>query len=144
MLRPISCIMNNLDHHTIEVFHDGDCPVCRLEIRFYDRIDRENRIRWSDILDLSDAELPEGKSRAELLGKFHVRELPAGVCSNWFVGVDAFARIWRELPGFRNFAGIFSVPGNRQLAKLAYLGFLRWQAAHRARRGAANRTSGRV
>lgn len=122
----------------IEVFHDGDCPICQLEIRFYDRIDRAGRIRWTDILELSAAELPPGKKRDELLGKFHVRDLPAKTGDHWFTGVDAFARIWRELPGFKWFAWIFSVPGIRQLAQLAYLGFLRWQAGHRATRQAAN------
>jgi len=125
--------------HTIEVLHDGDCPVCQLEIRFYNRIDRAGRIRWTDITGLSHAELPTGKSRDDLLGKFHVRNLPAtgGLATNadqWFIGVDAFARIWRELPGFKWFAWIFSVPGIRQLAQLAYLGFLRWQAQHRTKR----------
>ena len=113
----------------IEVFHDGDCPVCRLEIAFYRRIDRSGRIAWTDIVPLAVHELPEGKSRAELLGRFHVRDLDAP--DSWHVGVDAFARIWRTLPGFKWFAWIFAVPGIRQLAQLAYLGFIRWQARRR-------------
>lgn len=117
----------------IEVFHDGDCPVCRLEIAFYRRVDRAARIAWTDILALADADLPPGKSRADLLGRFHVRELGAVRGSDWHVGVDAFARIWRELPGFRLFHWIFAVPGIRQLAQIAYLGFIRWQARRRAR-----------
>jgi predicted DCC family thiol-disulfide oxidoreductase YuxK len=129
----------------IEVFHDGECPVCRLEIAFYRRVDREGRILWTDIVQLSDHELPAGKSRADLLGRFHVRELavaqgadpavpPAKPSSDWHVGVDAFARIWRALPGFKWFAWIFSVPGIRQLSQLAYLGFIRWQARRRVKR----------
>jgi predicted DCC family thiol-disulfide oxidoreductase YuxK len=114
----------------IEVFHDGDCPVCRLEIAFYRRIDRAGRILWTDIVQLADHELPPGKSRADLLGRFHVRDL-LSVPSQWHVGVDAFARIWRALPGFKWFAWIFSVPGIRQLAQVAYLGFIRWQARRR-------------
>jgi len=128
--------MNNTTKQTIQVFHDGDCPVCRLEIRFYDRIDRKNLIKWTDILDLTDADLPDGKTRSDLLGRFHVRDLQAGEKHDWHIGVDAFARIWRELPGFRYFAWIFSVPGIRQLAQLAYLGFIRWQAGQRKRRAA--------
>jgi len=124
---------------TLEVFHDGNCPVCRIEIRFYDRLDRKDRILWTDIISLGDEDLPRGKSRDALLGKFHVREI--GACeqqgekqADWFTGVDAFARIWRELPGFSYFSWIFSVPGIRQIAQIAYLGFLRWQAKDRARR----------
>ncbi len=118
----------------IEVFHDGDCPVCRIEVRFYGRIDKAGAIRWTDITSLADAALPYGKSRAELLGRFHVRELSPQAAGRWSIGVDAFARIWRELPVFRRFAWIFAVPGIRQLAQLFYLGFLRWQARDRARR----------
>jgi predicted DCC family thiol-disulfide oxidoreductase YuxK len=116
----------------IEVFHDGDCPVCRLEIAFYRRVDRTARIAWTDIVQLADHELPRGRTRADLLGRFHVRELGAARDSDWHVGVDAFARIWRELPGFRLFHWIFAVPGIRQLSQIAYLGFIRWQARRRA------------
>lgn len=118
----------------IEVFHDGDCPVCRREVQFYGRMDRAGRIRWTDITTLPDDGLPPGKSREELLGRFHVRDLRYAGKPVWHTGVDAFARIWRELPGLRHFAWVFRVPGIRQLAQLAYLGFLRWQAGHRARR----------
>jgi predicted DCC family thiol-disulfide oxidoreductase YuxK len=118
----------------LEVFHDGECPVCRMEVRYYRRLDKAGRIRWTDIVALADSELPAGKTRAELLGRFHARELRNSDDLSWHVGVDAFARIWRELPGFRYLAWIFAVPGIRQIAKLAYLGFLRWQARDRARR----------
>jgi predicted DCC family thiol-disulfide oxidoreductase YuxK len=118
----------------LEVFHDGECPVCRMEVRYYRRLDKAGRIRWTDIVALADSEMPAGKTRAELLGRFHARELHNSDDSGWHVGVDAFARIWRELPGFRYLAWIFAVPGIRQIAKLAYLGFLRWQARDRARR----------
>jgi predicted DCC family thiol-disulfide oxidoreductase YuxK len=118
----------------LEVFFDGECPVCRMEVRFYRRLDKAGRIRWTDIVAVEDGDLPAGKTRAELLGRFHARELRGDGDKGWHVGVDAFARIWRALPGFRRFAWIFSVPGIRQAAKLAYLGFLRWQASDRARR----------
>ena len=118
----------------LEVFHDGGCPVCCLEIDFYDRLDKSGRIRWTDILDIPEKDLPAGKSRETLLGKFHVRDLPPSEGSDWHIGIDAFSRIWRELPGFRYFAWLFRVPLLRQLAHSAYLGFLRWQAWHRSSR----------
>ncbi|WP_306119589.1 MULTISPECIES: DUF393 domain-containing protein [unclassified Roseitalea] len=116
----------------IEVFYDGGCPVCRMEVGYFDRHDRAGTIDWIDITGLADAELPPAKSRQELLGRFHVRERG---CDRWHVGVDAFARIWRQLPVWRRFAFVFGVPGFRQLAELGYRVFLRWQRWHRARRG---------
>lgn len=131
--------MTTLDHHTagsvaatapaIDVFYDGGCPICRIEVAYYGRIDRRDSIRWIDITQLTDAELPRGKTRDELLGRFHVRDH-----GGWHIGVDAFARIWRQLPVWRRFAFIFGVPGLRQIAELGYRGFLRWQRWHRARR----------
>jgi predicted DCC family thiol-disulfide oxidoreductase YuxK len=115
----------------IDVFFDGGCPVCRLEVGYYRRIDRAGAVRWVDIESLNDSELPAGKSREMLLGRFHVRDRADG---GWHVGVDAFARIWRALPVWRRFAFVFSVPGLRQLAEIGYRGFLRWQRWHRARR----------
>lgn len=115
----------------IDVFYDSGCPVCRIEVGYYSRIDRADAVRWIDIEALDDAELPAGKTREELLGRFHVRDLADG---HWHVGVDAFARIWRVLPVWRRFAFVFAVPGLRQLAEIGYRGFLRWQRWHRGRR----------
>lgn len=50
------------------------------------------------------------------------------------MGVDAFAAIWQELPGLKWFAFVFRLPVIRPLAQIAYLGFLKWQRHHRARR----------
>lgn len=115
----------------LSVWYDGDCPVCRQEVALYSRIDRQGRIDWIDIVALTDRQLPEGKSRADLLGKFHAREDNGA----WQIGVDAFAAIWEKLPGLRWGAFLFRTPLIRQIAQLAYLGFLKWQRRHRARRG---------
>ena len=118
----------------LSVWYDGDCPVCRQEVALYSRIDRHNRIKWIDILALTDRQLPEGKSRADLLGRFHARQNDGP----WQTGVDAFAAIWEKLPGLRWGAFLFRTPLIRQAAQLAYLGFLRWQRRHRARRERAS------
>lgn len=114
----------------IEVFYDGDCPICRMEVNWYERMDKRDSISWLDITKFADRELPNDKSREELLGKFHVRDADG----NWFIGVDAFARIWRNLPYLNRGALLFSVPGIRGLTEVAYRGFLKWQRWHRRRR----------
>ncbi|MDP2119491.1 MAG: DUF393 domain-containing protein [Hoeflea sp.] len=118
----------------LSVWYDGECPVCRQEVTLYRRIDRENQIDWIDIVALTDAQLPAGKSRADLLGRFHARQDDGP----WQVGVDAFAAIWGKLPGLKWGAFLFRTPLIRQAAQLAYLGFLRWQRRHRARRAQIN------
>lgn len=122
----------------IEVFYDGDCPVCRWEVRLYDRMDQRGAVLWTDIGALAPDDLPPGKTQADLLGRFHVRDVATqdhgGPQEPWFIGVDAFARIWRVLPGLRYIAGLFRVPGIRQLTMVAYRLFLKWQGWHRRRR----------
>jgi predicted DCC family thiol-disulfide oxidoreductase YuxK len=122
----------------LSVWYDGDCPVCRQEVALYRRIDREHRIDWIDIGALADHQLPPGKSRDDLLGRFHARadHDKLGAEGGYDIGVDAFAAIWRRLPLLNRLAFLFRTPGIRQLAKLGYLGFLRWQRGHRARRNA--------
>lgn len=116
--------------NTINVFYDGGCPICCMEVDWYRRLDRSGAIVWTDILELRHDQLPDAKTREELLGKFHV--LDDG--GSWYVGVDAFGRIWRNLPVLNRFAFLFSLPVIRQIAELGYRGFLRWQRWHRARR----------
>jgi len=118
---------------TIQVFYDGDCPVCQLEVDLYRRFGDGSSIEWIDIVALSDAQLPAGKNRQSLLNRFHVLDAD----DDWHIGVDAFARIWRQLPGFRHFAFLFAVPGLRQITELCYRGFLRWQRWHRANKRTA-------
>lgn len=119
---------------TTQVFYDGGCPICRMEVNLYERQDKAGRVEWIDIEKLSDMQLPTGKTRDELLGRFHVRQING---DQWHIGVDAFAAIWRQLPRWRHFAFVFAVPGLRQLAQIGYRLFLRWQRWHRARRSLA-------
>lgn len=114
----------------LSVWYDGDCPVCRQEVALYRRIDRDDLITWIDIVALADNELPVGKTRQDLLGKFHARAADGP----WQIGVDAFAAIWQRLPVLKWFAFVFRLPIIRQIAQIAYLGFLKWQRHHRARR----------
>ncbi len=116
-----------MEKPSIEVFYDGNCPVCRLEVELYQKFGDLTAIKWVNIVSLEDHLLPDGKDRDELLNRFHVRDER----SDWHIGVDAFARIWRQLPVLRHIAFVFRVPGLRQLAQLGYLGFLRWQRWHR-------------
>ncbi|MEQ8482238.1 MAG: DUF393 domain-containing protein [Hoeflea sp.] len=133
-----SAEMNPFGVRPLTVWYDEECPVCRQEVALYRRMDRHGLIDWVEIGGLDDAELPHGKTREDLLGRFHT--LPTGSNTTdgdeYMIGVDAFAAIWRRLPWLRRIAFLFHTPGIRQAVKLAYLGFLRWQRRHRARRAA--------
>ena len=124
----------------LDVFFDGDCPICRFEVAAYKRWDRDGLIVWQDITRLSDAQLPTNRSRDQLLGKFHTVDAEG----TWHIGVDAFSAIWKRLPVFKNIAWIFHTPVLRQIAELAYRGFLRWQSRNRRKRLQSDVNSGSV
>jgi predicted DCC family thiol-disulfide oxidoreductase YuxK len=112
-------------------FYDGGCPVCRMEVRHYQRIGGD-AVEWVDVCSLDDAALAkasDGKSRHDLLGAMHVRD-----GDQWQIGVAAFPALWRKMPGWRHFTWVFKVPGVTMLAELSYKGFLAWQRWHRKHR----------
>ena len=88
------------------VYHDGSCPVCRLEIGRYRRSAGAKRI---DFVDVSDPETDPGPDlpREDAMGRFHVR-LPSGELKS---GASAFVQVWRVLTYWRPAAIIASLPG---------------------------------
>lgn len=112
-------------------FYDGGCPVCRIEVRHYQRIGGD-AVEWVDVCTLDDsalADATDGKSRDELLGAMHVRE-----GGQWQIGVAAFPALWAKMPVWKRFTWIFKLPGVTPLAELSYKVFLAWQRWHRAKR----------
>ena len=77
----------------LEVWFDGDCPLCRREIAVMRRLDRRGAITFIDVAS-GDGFCPI--DRAELLARFHARE--GGVMLS---GAAAFAAMWRAIPLLR-------------------------------------------
>lgn len=77
----------------IEVFFDGECPLCRREIEYLKKRDKAARIRFTDLAsaDFSAAEV--GKTTAELMAQIHGR-LPNG---QWLTGVEVFRRLYAAI-----------------------------------------------
>jgi hypothetical protein len=74
----------------IQVFYDGDCPLCRREIAALRRMDRRSRILFTDIAASDFCPEAHGKSMSELMDQIHGR-LPDG---SWVVGVEVFRRLY--------------------------------------------------
>lgn len=74
----------------IEVWFDGDCPLCRREIALMRRLDRRGAIAFTDVAD-GQGICPV--DRAALLARFHARE--DGMMLS---GAAAFAAMWRAIP----------------------------------------------
>lgn len=105
----------------LTVFYDGACPLCRSEIGVYRDCRGAERVAFVDVSALPPgATVAEGLDQATALARFHVRK-PDGTLASGAVG---FGQLWLTLPGWRWLGHLVLLPGIRQLAELAYRGFL--------------------
>ncbi|CAD79100.1 MAG TPA: DUF393 domain-containing protein [Rhodopirellula baltica] len=76
--------------HKVEVFYDGECPLCLREIKLLKWLDRKNRIQFTDIAadDFNAAEYE--KTPAQFMDEIHGR-LPDG---QWIIGVEVFRQLY--------------------------------------------------
>jgi predicted DCC family thiol-disulfide oxidoreductase YuxK len=109
---------------SVEVFYDGDCPLCMREIRMLMRKDRANRIVFTDIAAPDFDASAYGTTYAELMERIKGR-LPDGT---WIEGVEVFRQLYRAV-GFGWLVAITRLPGLSHLLSLGYRAF----AANRLR-----------
>jgi predicted DCC family thiol-disulfide oxidoreductase YuxK len=74
----------------VEVFFDGDCPLCRREINLLRRWDRKKRIRFTDIAADGFDSTAYGIDFDRFMAEIHGR-LPNG---EWIQGVEVFRRLY--------------------------------------------------
>lgn len=90
----------------VEVFYDGDCPLCVREIAMIRWMDRKHRIRFTDIagagFKVSDYPWTEEEFMAEIRGR-----LSDGT---WIVGVEVFRQLYAAV-GFRWMVAPTRLPG---------------------------------
>jgi predicted DCC family thiol-disulfide oxidoreductase YuxK len=109
----------------VEVFFDGDCPLCTREIDLLRRLDRSGRIRFTDIAAPGFDPAALGTSMDALMARIHGR-LPDG---SWIEGVEVFRRLYAAV-GFGPLVALTRIPGVSHALDAAYAVFaknrLRW------------------
>ncbi|MEM8668088.1 MAG: DUF393 domain-containing protein [Planctomycetota bacterium] len=90
----------------VEVFYDGQCPLCLREIKLLRWLDRKDRIRFTDIADTAFDPSEYGKTMNEFMDEIQGR-LPDGT---WIIGVEVFRRLYGAV-GFTPVVWITRVPG---------------------------------
>lgn len=100
-------------------YFDGTCPLCRAEIAYYRRQDKEGSVCFVDVA-AADAATPEGVSQAQAMQRFHVLGPDGQVRS----GAAAFVAIWAQLPGWRWAVRLAALPGVLSALELGYRLFL--------------------
>ncbi len=102
----------------IEVFYDGECPLCTREIEFIRRLDGKGHIRFTDIAGAGFDAASLGVPWAELMARIHGR-LPDGTLVE---GVEVFRRLYAAV-GFRALVAATRLPGVSQLLDFSYAVF---------------------
>lgn len=72
------------------MFYDGDCPLCMRETRMLSRMDRSQRILFTNIAAAEFDASSLGKRGEKLMAEIHGR-LPDGT---WVTGVEVFRRLY--------------------------------------------------
>ncbi len=98
----------------VEVFYDGDCPLCSKEIAFLRRRDRRERIRFTDIAEPS-FDPPQGLTLDRLMAEIHGRLRDGEIIR----GVEVFRRLYSAI-GWTWLVAPTRLPGVSQALDLAY------------------------
>ena len=105
---------------TVEVFYDGDCPLCMREIRMLMRKDTHARIQFTNIAAPGFDATRYDTTYPALMARIRGR-LTDGT---WIEGVEVFRRLYAAI-GWRKLVAISRVPGISHLLALGYHLFAR-------------------
>jgi predicted DCC family thiol-disulfide oxidoreductase YuxK len=106
--------------YRVEVFFDGDCPLCVREIAMLRRLDRRARIRFTDIAAPGFRPEAHGTSMEALMAEIHGR-LPDGT---WITGVEVFRQLYAAV-GLGPVVSATRLPGVRDALDVGYRLFAR-------------------
>jgi len=110
----------------VEVFYDGDCPLCMREIRMLRRLDaKKQRIQFTNIAAPTFSAATYGTTMTSLMARIQGR-LPDG---RWIEGVEVFRQLYAAV-GFGPLVMLTRLPVISQLLGAGYVLFaknrLRW------------------
>ena len=74
----------------LEVFFDGDCPLCRREIAYLNKRVLNDEVLFTDLAGIDFSEDQAGKPRAELMARIHGKRSDG----SWVEGVDLFSELY--------------------------------------------------
>ena len=101
-----------------EIWFNGDCPVCALEIGAYERVAQRRNLplRFHDSMRASRTLAACGLRREHLERRLYLRDEQGRI----FSGFDAALALWARIPEYRWLARVFSWPPLRALCESLY------------------------
>lgn len=104
----------------VQVFFDGDCPLCMREIRLLRRLDEREVIEFTDITAPDFDPSVYGRDYATFMGHIQGRRGDG----EWLTGVDVFRALYTAV-GFGPLVALTRIWGIRHLLDAAYDVFAR-------------------
>ncbi len=104
----------------LEVLYDGDCPLCHREVTWLRKLDRRQRLRWTNIASNDFRCEDYGRSMEQLMGALHMRLPDASLVT----GVEAFRQMYSAV-GFGWLIALTRLPGVSHLMEWSYRLFAR-------------------
>ena len=108
----------------VTCFHDGECPICNIEINAMKKLDKDGNIRWVDISKEKSALVEAGLTYKQTMDRMHVIDENQHIQS----GVLGFLKVWKHLPYYRRLAPIIeNVPLLLPIMEFFYRLFARYR-----------------
>ncbi len=101
--------------YAVEVFYDGDCPLCMRGIRMLQRKDKAGNIRFTDIAAADFVAADYGKTQEEFMARIKGRR-PDG---EWIDGPDVFRALYTAV-GFDKLVKLSRAPGVSTVVHIGY------------------------
>ena len=86
----------------VTCFHDGECPICNIEIKAMKKLDKAGNINWVDISQDKAALADAGLTYKQTMDRMHVIDENNQIKS----GVVGFLHVWKHLPYYRHLVPI--------------------------------------
>ena len=104
----------------VEVFYDGDCPLCQREICMLQRKDHDGNIQFTNIAAPDFAPAAYGMKMEDFMSQIQGR-LADG---KWITGVEVFRRLYTAI-GYGAVVKLTRLPGVSHLLDIGYQVFAR-------------------
>jgi len=106
------------------VYHDGECPICNIEINQMKRLDKNKFVNWVDISKDQSALDAAGLSYQQTMDRIHVQDADQVMQT----GVKGFLAVWEHLPYFRRLVPVVKhTPFLMPLMEWCYVLFARYR-----------------
>ena len=86
----------------VTCFHDGECPICAIEINAMKKLDKMGNVKWVDIAEDKAALATAGLNYNLGMERLYVIDENQQLQS----GVQGFLHLWKQLPYYRRIAPI--------------------------------------